>query len=198
MASANIAAELAALPLDYMIATPLIAAINAQSLAAKSTIDFINEIGLDGNDVRMVDFKYNRSVTDQYGQSSIQPSSMSAPLLSIVPIPFLRIKDMSIDFFFKISTNIVDESSKKKEKKVAVKGGWGPVKVSASASYSSETKSKSTVDKTAELKIVVNAVQDDMPEGLRTVLSIFNNLIKEPPSSSAQKSAGVEMLELEA
>ena len=43
---ANIGAELQALPLEYMLGTPLTAAIKAQALAAQTTIDFIEKIGL--------------------------------------------------------------------------------------------------------------------------------------------------------
>jgi hypothetical protein len=148
---------------------------------------------MDGDNLRMVDFKYDRSVTDQYGRSQTRPAKLSVPLISMIPVPFIRIKDMTVDFVFKITTNRVDESGSKKEVKSDISGGWGPVKISAGASYSSEKKHTSSVDKSAELKIIVNAVQDEIPEGLRNVLSIFNNLIKEPPpSESASKAVAAE------
>ena len=56
MARANIPQELRALPLDHIIGSPMVAAIKAQALAAKTTVDFIKEVGLkEASDVDSVD-----------------------------------------------------------------------------------------------------------------------------------------------
>ena len=176
MATANIGAELASLPLGTMISGPLQAAIEAQALAANSTVNFIQEVGLDKGTVRNVTFKY---------ESAGVQSELQAPLLSIIPIPFIRVKDVEVDFIFKINT-IASDSSKDeitKSASMGVSGGastpfWG-VKVSANASYSNTkaSESKSSVDKSAELKIHVNAAQDEMPEGLKIVLTAITGAL---------------------
>jgi hypothetical protein len=173
MATANIGAELASLPLGSMIAGPLTAAIQAQALAANSTVDFIQQVGLDKNlNVRNVTFNYKTA-----GQGAV----LQAPLLSIIPIPFIRIKDMTVDFTFKINTVASDSSNDQtsKEVKAEASGGFWGVKVSASASYSNTkaSESKSSVDKSAELKMHVNAVQDEMPEGLKIVLTAITGAL---------------------
>jgi len=185
MATANIGAELASLPLGSMIAGPLTAAIQAQSLAANSTVDFIQKIGLDEQqNVRNVTFKYKTVGAN---------AELQAPLLSLIPIPFIRVKDVNVDFIFKINTIASDSSTDKtsKEVKASASGGFWGVKVSASASYSNEkaSESKSSVDKSAELKIHVNAVQDEMPEGLKIVLTaITGSLAKSVESTTDTNS----------
>ena len=95
--------------------------------------------------------------------------------------PFIRIKDVTIDFTFKINTLASDTSKDETTKAASVtaSGGFWGVKVSASASYSNTkaSESKSSVDKSAELKMHVNATQDEMPEGLKIVLTAITGAL---------------------
>src|SRR5688500_1205099 len=112
--------ELRQIPFDYLIGAPLKAAIEAQGLAAKTTIDFIEKVGfipddpeqdpffldeqedVEGGQVRNVTFQYAR--TDENGVGS--NVTLTVPILSIVPIPYLRIDDMTIDFTAKLNDTI--------------------------------------------------------------------------------------------
>lgn len=187
MANANIPAELAALPISNMIGAPLEAAMKAQASAAMTTAQFITQVGLDANsNVKNVTFKYKRkALSPTTGLPVDTDGEFSAPFLSIVPIPYIRIKDMAIHFNFTIKTAAVDTT----EQKVAVgidagaNFGFGSVKLTASYNY--DNKSTSSVDRSSVLDITVNLVQDEMPEGLRTTLSILKGMIMENPSPPA-------------
>ena len=58
----NIASELRSLPLEYIIAAPMMGAIKAQSMAANHTMEFVEKVGFkkSGNrtEVNMIDFVY--------------------------------------------------------------------------------------------------------------------------------------------
>lgn len=196
MAVANIGAELASLPLETMIASPLNAVIRAQALAAESTVQFIEKVGLDENSrVKNVNFKWNEQVLDDKGKLITQQRELNAPILSIVPIPFIRVKDCSIDFDFKINTITEDTKSTKTTAGVSAEasgGYWGVANFKVNASYSNEkaSESKSSVDKSAELKIHVNAAQDEMPEGLRIVLTAITNSMTKPLASTNSGQSG--------
>ena len=184
MASANIGAELASLPLGSMISGPLNASIDAQAQAAASTVNFIKQVGLDDDgNVRNVQFKYN---------SGGEQAQLDAPLLSIVPIPFIRIKDVSIDFMFNINTVAADTSSQKTNVgvKASASGGFFGAKFGIEASFSHEktSESRSQVDRSAELKMHVNAAQDDMPEGLRIVLTAITGALAKSVEPAAATS----------
>lgn len=111
---ANIGAELQALPLEYLIAAPLTAAIKGQALAAMTTADFINNVLLETDPLaasgsgtasaRMVSFSYDSTVTDPNdpNNTNVKTILLSVPLMSIVHTPNLRIQDMTIGFEFKI------------------------------------------------------------------------------------------------
>ena len=103
--------DLRALPFGSMIGGPLSACINAQKEAAYSTINFITSVGLKtGEDnkptgeVITVAFVYTRDG---------QQVELIVPLLTIVPIPYIAIDTININFKANISntTSTHDESS---------------------------------------------------------------------------------------
>ncbi len=71
------------------VAGPLIAVINAQAASALTTVKFINEVGFDADRNSIsVSFNYN---TTNATSGDIQENSMSVPILTILPIPFIRV-----------------------------------------------------------------------------------------------------------
>src|SRR5690348_4555487 len=107
---ANIGAELQALPLEYMLATPLTAVIKAQALAAQTTVAFIEKVGLVEDQasgdlsVRTAAFSFEQPVPDPRnpGAVVVQETNLTVPILSLVPIPFIRVSDLNVSFEFKI------------------------------------------------------------------------------------------------
>lgn len=163
------------------------------------------ESGQPGFEARYVDFKFDRVLEEEVvtppsepggtptktTKYSIVPSKLTVPLLAIVPIPYIRINDMTIDFEFQIKD--VDTHESTTEKKVSMKakaGGWF-YKVSVKGSYSNRTVNKRETDRRTTLKITVNAVQDQMPEGLGRVLDILNESTKVVPIGTATEIPGV-------
>ena len=117
---------LRAIPFGTLIGAPMRAAVEAQALAAQSTVDFIREVGFlpaeddqdpffpandtdrrpvnaDVGEVRNVVFKYTTTNTTEDGSTDTRDVSLTVPILTIVPIPFLRIQEMTIDFSSKIT-----------------------------------------------------------------------------------------------
>lgn len=200
---------LTALPFEHIIGSPLKAAIEAQSLAAKATVDFIQQVGFttadpnpglekneageyvkvkqkpDYGEVRNVVFKY--TATNEDGTQRV--AELSVPILTIIPIPYLRIDDMTIDFTANITETM--ESQKESKRTYNREGGagavvpfWIPAKVGFKASVSSSRSSSSSSRYKTEytMGIHINAVQDDIPAGLNKVLNILESSIKETPS----------------
>ena len=204
---ASISAELQALPLGFMLGAPLKAVIEAQALAAKTTIDFIQNVGLEEDPpgefkVRAADFSFVQPVPDPANPGSFleQESKLTVPILSIVPVPFIRVSDLNVTFEFKIR-DVQSAQSKKEisgstgithttETKAKFGGGFlgflgGPsgdmstrtnVQVNASATY--QATNRSSTDRSATFKMTMNAIQDEIPEGLRMTLTILNDAIK--------------------
>ncbi len=211
--------NITALPFGNIIGGPMKAAIEAQALAAKSTIDFILTVGFqpksqvvekttgnevepisttdpffpahggmaDVGDVRNVVFEY--VVKDAEGNES--KATIRVPILTIVPIPFIRIDEMDIDFMAKI-TEQTSETRKGDEEtnfktdsnvKAGARSWWGSVSVGFNVSYSnrhsSSTEASSRYQTEMTMNVHVRAVQDELPAGLSRVLTMLESIIKE-------------------
>lgn len=189
--------ELSSINFQSMIGGPLNAVIKAQAQSAQTSVDFIKSVGFNPADAKddpgkptMVTFKYDKPVEtkDDKGNITVTPTpfSLTVPILTMLPIPFIRVEEVTIDFNAKI--NAVQESttasSSELAASLAVKGGWGPVSAELKCSYSNK-KSTSATDKTERtysLVIHVKAVQDELPAGMEKLLGVLENNIKEVPA----------------
>lgn len=120
----SIGAELTALPLGQMLSGPLTAAIEAQALSAITSVDFINAVGLQGEDgsreAVMIDFSFKNHVSNtETGEVIEKDTSLSIPLLAVVETPFIAVEDLSVSFEF----NIRDTMSKANQFNLGVESG---------------------------------------------------------------------------
>jgi len=205
----DISPSLTSLPLRYIIAAPMTAAIEAQALAAKSTVDFITNVGFTHGDPNAnppvpqkllnVDFKY--TIADK----SVEPNgstdyNITAPLLSIIPIPYLRITDMSIDFIYNITTvqtaDTTDANKSKLDTTITAHAGfaWWGVKTTIKGSISHDTSdtTHSGVTQNSTLHVHVNAVQDKMPGGLAIILAAITDAVAKSASAPDTSSTNIK------
>jgi len=177
---------LTGIPFSQIIGSPLKAAIEAQAMAAETTWRFIQEVGL--NTDKETGDKKAVNVSFDFIQDG-KEVRLNVPLLTIVPIPYIAINSIDINFKAKINAESSshneesDSSSMNANLKVGGKIGFGPFSANfdVSAGYSSKKDSKATQDSKYSveytLDIAVKAGQDSMPAGLARVLDILNNCI---------------------
>src|SRR3569623_1741978 len=89
-----IGAELQALPLDFLMAAPLTAAVQAQAAAAEATRGYIESMMDDKGVPRNVQLQ----VAAKQSDGSCKDVQISAPLISLVPVPHLRIDSLTVQF----------------------------------------------------------------------------------------------------
>lgn len=176
---------LQSIPFGSIIGAPLSACIEAQSKAAETTWKFIQEVGLENDETGgkravYVQFQYRR------GGRLI---TLSVPLLTIVPIPYLSIRDVHIGFKASISASASTSTSVQKttefgfstKAKAGFNFGLFSGSMEMSASVSSKKDSKATADSKYSveytLDVDVTAGQDDMPAGLAKVLELLNESV---------------------
>ncbi|WP_299223908.1 DUF2589 domain-containing protein [uncultured Psychroserpens sp.] len=171
-----------ALDFSSLIGGPMDAIIKAQALAAKTTYEFINEVGLttdpDTGEKKPV------NVTFQYNSGG-KVATLTVPLLVILTVPNIEVSNFVIDFIANISasSSSTEETSSDTELGVDVEAeaslGIGPfsIKVKAKANYSSKQHSKAAKESKYSVEYTMNVRveggQSDMPAGLQTVLSIL-------------------------
>ena len=260
---ANPGTELASLDFGNLIGGPLVAVITAQSLAARSTADFIKTVGFypagqtdaDGTDIGgtpvYVDFKYPKetqpfqpavtavtavAAVPPVGESAFpngmaplvaeanggapndgtqahsaglpvfvpgtpgvvgvpgspavpavyQDMKFSVPLLTMLPIPFIKIDLATIDFNAKISS--VETTSESSDLSISgnleVRQRWpsGSAKLNVSCAYKKSTTSGSSVERTYSMAVHVQASQDEMPAGMEKLLNLLEGAMISKPA----------------
>ncbi|MEW6646703.1 MAG: DUF2589 domain-containing protein [Pseudomonadota bacterium] len=200
-------AELRQIPFQHLIGAPMKAAIEAQALAAQSTIEFIQKVGFktqgggyeptdmlfndtandaDAGELRNVTFRYEKK-DETNGTAEFE---LKVPLLAITPIPYLRIDEMTIDFSAKLTDSIqrTTESSFNLNSSVSGKYSafWSPVKMEfrVSATYNTKSATASSQKREYRMDIHVRAVQDEMPAGLSKVLDILEDAIQDTKATA--------------
>lgn len=167
---------LASIPFQAMIGGPLTACIDAQAAAAQTTWKFIQEVGLN------TDENGNKSAVNVSFQFIKEGKNvqLNIPLLTIVPIPYIAIKEVDINFKAKIDASASSCSTESSESSggasSSIKSGWF-VNVDIQANYSSKKDSKATQESKYSVEytmdVAVKAGQDSMPAGLAKILDIL-------------------------
>lgn len=135
--------ELQSIPFRHLIGAPLTAIVQAQAQAAQTTIEFIERVGFtpDASDptklgrTPTVKFEYNK-VSEN---GTLKDASLEMPVLSIVPIPFIRIESTEINFTANITeTETIDVKTSTAvgaETKAAYSSWLSPVRVEFRANF---------------------------------------------------------------
>jgi len=198
--------ELKQIPFAHLIGAPLKAAIESQALAAKTTVDYIKEVGFkksagnpvdiaeggendaDVGDVRNITFEYVKKDEDD-NETTFE---LTVPILTITPIPYIRIDEMTIDFHAKLTDSVIDNKKSDLSVATTLSGSygsfWTPVKVNmrVSATYKSSTSRTASQNREYKMEIHVRAVQDEMPAGLSKILDILEDAIKNQKATTTE------------
>jgi hypothetical protein len=182
----NMSDQFGGLPMDQLIGGPLKAACSAQTLLAKASSDFIQDVGLDndgkGNmSARTVDFSFTKPVQAADGTFSNQQVDLEVPLLAIINTPSLSVKEAEVRFTMEVksSTSSKQTSDSKADLTAHAKYNAGlfscDVTIHGSVANHSENSRKS--DNSAKYDVKVIARDDGPPEGLMKVLDMLNDAI---------------------
>ena len=183
---ANVAINaMQAIPFSSMIGGPLNACIEAQAMAARTSWEFIKEVGLNTDEkgqksAIMVAFSFNR------GGRMVQ---LNVPLLTIVPIPYIAINTIDINFKASISasSSTASETSEHTEAggevnaKAKLNLGLFSLQANLKANYSSKKDSKATAESKysveSTIDVAVKAGQEGMPAGMAKVLELLGSAL---------------------
>lgn len=175
------------IPMDVLVAGPLVAVAEAQKHLSASMYGFIKEVALDEKgEVKNVHFNYS---VDEDGKKV--EKNISAPFIAMTGIPNLSMELVTIDFEMEVSTS---ESSKKETGASATAGykGFG-ANFSGSVSHKSEQTRKS--DTRAKYTFHVEARKQETPEALmRIIEAITTDVTKPTQIKEGEKPKNVEQI----
>lgn len=171
------------LELQQLIAAPLIATIEADSLSAQKYLDYLMKIAFESYDpvtgktgkIRMLTFTYTNQDVNGSRQQSI-----SIPLFTLVPLPLLQIQEADFDFDIKIldAFSVSEEESFSMEEEKGTKDAASSKGFKMRASLAPKQQSEGSRNKNVEqslsanMKIKVKMRQADVPAGLSNLLHL--------------------------
>lgn len=185
---------------NSLIGSPLVAGINASAQAAMATAEYIQAMGFQGGSgsdgqnqqLKTVSFTYTANLA-----SGPVSQTVTVPLLSILPIPYLRVDSMQIDFKAKINSIASVKNTNTFGTTNSVTGSTGGfLSMFESAHFDVTVADQNVNTQVAQqtsnfsLDVKVHAGVDALPSGMQKVLNIFESLIVPTATPAAAQNAG--------
>lgn len=170
----SVAEQFSGLNMDKLIGGPLTAASDASINLARSTADFINQVGFDADGkVRTAVFGYQKRSPNEDGTSNLEEMKVAIPILAIVPIPNLQIDEVNILFDMEVKQSEKSEESLDLGASISGSAKFGPVKVNITGNVSSHSSNTRSSDNSAKYHVDIRATNHGAPEGLSRVLDMM-------------------------
>ena len=176
-ASRQVVSALNSIPFGNIIGGPLAACVQAQAEAAQTTLNYIrgftmteSHLDVEGAEPITVSFSFIMEGV---------PTRMTVPLMTIVPIPYMRIEHVDLSF----TADITACDNEKMEAKFASEG------------YQDVEEDEKSVSMQSKMGVHVRASTGDIPSGMAKMLDFFaNNLVVQETLTTKE----VEDMKLEA
>lgn len=179
--------QLTGVPIDYLIATPLMSCARANHALATVMCEFIDDIGFEKGGsstseqrkTRLIKFNLKRPLKDNNtGEMKTYQMDVEAPLLALVPLPALLIDTVNIDLTVEISQkmNQTNKSSTGGNLQVGSAWAWGHASFTGNFAIS-EDRTRET-NQTAKYNVKVLARQQPLPEGMSKLMDVFASSIE--------------------
>jgi hypothetical protein len=196
--------ELATLDFESMLGAPLVAAIHAQAQSSLAFVNYLKQIGFEPpangtvtptdqttGKPATVTFTYAKEIPRPDGTSELRDVALTVPLLTLIPLPYLRLRELWVKFTAKI------ESAQWRDVDAQVKTGadvdaqaswaWGSLKLKANYAFQRDTKEGARQTRDYDMDVEIFAVGEGYnrmeagPGGLERVLTMLQSLVKEEP-----------------
>jgi hypothetical protein len=196
--------ELRSLPLFEIIGAPMIAIVQAQAQAARATIEFIEKVGfnqeeqtgepgLKVGELRMAEFSYTKLDENR------EPAAFVArvPVLSLVSIPGIQVKNAKISFTAKITDAVAEPTASTQSPRSAAPAQPAWLRPSLTSFRGSLAPAPRPADKEApargnfEMNIEVELEQMPIAPGLEKILNLMDQAISESKTGTAKREEAV-------
>ncbi|MDC0710180.1 DUF2589 domain-containing protein [Stigmatella sp. ncwal1] len=192
-------------PLCAIVGAPLRAAIEAQANAASASVDFIRQVSFESNGeggadvdsgrVRKLVFFFDRPRMN----GETQQVRLEVPLITLVPLPYVRIDELVADF--KVSIGAPEpmlgahSGTRSEEESDDYLSPSSRVQLVANLSSKRDSESSRSSRYAVEttMDIHLRAGRDDIPSGMNHLLAVLSEAIQvqpvAPPSVAADSSS---------
>jgi hypothetical protein len=190
--------ELVTLDFESMLGAPLVAAIHAQAQSSLAFVNFLKQIGFEPpangtvtptdqttGKPATVTFTYAKEIPRPDGTSETRNVALTVPLLTLIPMPYLRLHELHVGFKAEIVSTMsrdVDTHIKTgADLDAEASWAWGSAKLKANFAAQLDTKEAAKETREYTLAVEAKATQEEVPLGMQEVLNTLEKLIKEEP-----------------
>lgn len=172
------------IPIEELVAAPLVAVCDSQKKLAQSAYEFMTEIGFnDEGKTRMVEFNLQRPIE---GSPKPQDIRVQAPFLGLVPLPNLLIDDVQVDFQTEVTATETSEEKSASEGSTNANanfkfGCFGCGSVSVSGKVVSNNENTNTSDQSAKHKVKVSELNSHQLEDLTKIIELLTECLESMP-----------------
>ncbi|MEQ9814198.1 MAG: DUF2589 domain-containing protein [Azospirillaceae bacterium] len=172
------------LSLSQLIGAPIHALVEAESHAAMATARFIRDVGFTGGSGRLDDLgdlqmaRFSRTLLNRDGEE--ERVEVEIPLITMLPIPALQVKDAQLDYTVKI---VQAESMPRERRQLdtfdhdVARDLDPPATLRATFAREPSGRSRRSVDMLVRMKVRVE--QADMPAGLSQLLNVAGGMARQ-------------------
>ncbi|SHG96002.1 Protein of unknown function [Chryseolinea serpens] len=180
-------AEFEKIPLEFVIATPLLTTIKAHQVAAQTTLEFVK--GLLNKDGVMPTVEFTMQVKEtRDGKEVLVDRKITVPLITLVKVPSLNFDSLSVSFNYNISQVVTDKNAAAQSAKLQI-GTTGIlskfVNASLSGSIDHSRSTENTANRGGSLDIKIHVSESAMPPGLLKVINALVDNINTPEQEAA-------------
>lgn len=197
--------ELKSLLLHQIVGAPLLAIVQAQTQAAQATAEFIEQVGFNNEDtpaekkgtsktdnsfgkLRMITFSYQKPDID----GEPQTYTMEVPILSLVPIPAIQIKEAELDYKIKVTDVFTYESKTSVAPTSSSDDEW--LSKNRTELRATMGQMESVIDVNGrsrldyQMHIKMNVEQADVTAGLASIFRVLDQSISSGPSEESNET----------
>lgn len=190
------------LPMESLICAPISAAAKGQQEITAVYLDtmmklaYRDDTGIANNGEKMngdtnrvtnaIDFTMKRPVIKEDGKIEEQVVKITAPLISLVPVPGFTMDELTVDFDMEVKESKLQQSDTKTEDTASYKSFWG-LNANITGSVTNGSMHTKENDCSAADKIHERAAQQETSEGMEKLTELFAQVM-EPISNNKKEN----------
>lgn len=172
------------LPIEQLICAPILAVAQGQSQLCRVYLDYLYELAFEkdgdgkSDKTRVIKFNLNRTIITPDGDVKVQPITVEAPLLSLVPVPSFTMDETTVRFTMEVkevsTSKITSASDISASSSFSL---WG-FKANVSGKVTTSSENTRSSDHSAKYEIYARAVQQQPTEGMAKLTQLFASVIE--------------------
>ena len=177
----NLGKSFESLPISQLICGPIIAVAQGQSELCRVYLNYMFELAFKDGDpskgINSVNFKLPRQIVTPEGDTKTVELEVSAPLLSLVPVPAFTMDEATVQFSMEVKDVQTDKAASTSSLDTMAKfSAWG-FSTSVTGKVSSTRENTRTSDQSAKYDIFARASQQPAAEGMAKLTALFASIM---------------------